>query len=102
MAWTSSPCAWSPDGKTLATAGKTSIALWDADGGKKGKPLPLFASSLAWSADGTMLAAVPAIGGVVQLWDPTAGKLVKPLDAGASVLHRFPEEVASPVAFPVR
>ena len=65
--------AFSPDGKTLASAGKA-VQLWDVASGKKKATLledPDDIASVAFSPDGTTLASA---GKEVQLWDVASGK----------------------------
>ena len=72
--------AFHPDGKTLASAGWGGIYLWDVASGRKlgtihtghpsGRP-----SRVAYSADGTQLAAV-GDSPLVQIWDTTTRELI--------------------------
>jgi RNA polymerase sigma factor (sigma-70 family) len=71
--------AIAPGGKVLATAnGWGAIRLWDMDTGKELRRCQgegrIFASALAFSADGQMLAGLD--GGVVRLWETASGKEV--------------------------
>ncbi|MFB4283680.1 WD40 repeat domain-containing protein [Nonomuraea sp. MTCD27] len=77
---------FSPDGRTLATAGKENkIRLWDPATGRQVAELPLDddedygARSLAFSRDGRLLAAV-ADG--THVWDVSSRAQVARLDAG--------------------
>jgi WD40 repeat protein len=64
--------SWSPDGKTLASAGgDKTVKLWEAATGKeqatlKGHTRDLL--SVSWSPDGKTLASVGG-DGTVKLWD---------------------------------
>jgi WD40 repeat protein len=86
--------AWSPDGKTLASAdGDGKVRLWLIAG--NGQPRALEAEpgpvdseqqgpirAIEWSPDGKMLAS--DIGKNVGLWNATKGQLVRTLEVGAS------------------
>ena len=69
--------AFSPDGKTLATAGRgDSVALWDADAGRILRQLTGHEKhiALAYSPDGSELAA-GCSDGTVLIWDVETGAL---------------------------
>jgi WD40 repeat protein len=88
--------AFSPDGKTIATCHHYYVPvnsnrmhavgathLWDLRSGKRVREIPhsakeRYASSVAYSPDGAML-AVSYMGGAVQLWNPTTGDLLQQL-----------------------
>jgi len=90
--------AWSPDGKTLASGDSLNISpiiLWDANTGKQILTLPtgdipLYLGGLAFSPNGSLLAAGgslmnPANGldnGVLILWNVNTGERVYVLTAG--------------------
>ena len=65
--------AWSPDGKTLATAGM-SVFLWDTASGQQVGVLgqDTGTNSIAWSPDGSKIAA--ASGGWAVIWDVKTGQ----------------------------
>ena len=69
--------AFSPDGKTLATAGRgASVALWDADAGRIRRQLTGHDArkALAYSPDGSELAA-GCSDGTLLVWDAETGAL---------------------------
>jgi WD40 repeat protein len=69
--------AWSPDGSTLASGGRT-LKLWDADKGKRPATVDdprSFVLVLDWSPDGRVLAAAGP-DGYVRFWN---GELREPL-----------------------
>jgi WD40 repeat protein len=92
--------AWSPDGKTLASGDSLNISpiiLWDANTGKQILTLPtgdipLYLGGLAFSPNGSLLAAGgslmnPANGldnGVLILWNVNTGERAHILNAGMS------------------
>ncbi|KPL20130.1 MAG: hypothetical protein AMJ75_12285, partial [Phycisphaerae bacterium SM1_79] len=74
--------AWSPDGKTFASAGNQGIRLWDIQSARARRILknPPSTSrgvqtfiSIAWSPDGTTLASGD-IDGNIQIWDPNSSQ----------------------------
>ena len=83
---------WSPDGTLLATYGNAeargSIGLWDAETGKRvGSYLDgiAFTNDVAWSPDGSRLAAA-SDDGAVHLWDVASHRSVgQPLRGHAGV-----------------
>jgi RNA polymerase sigma factor (sigma-70 family) len=69
--------AFAPDGRTLAAGGKGVLQLWDAATGKKllayrGQESGVFHSALAFSRDGTRLAA-GYLDSTALIWDLTPG-----------------------------
>jgi WD40 repeat protein len=81
--------AFSPDGKTLATASfDNTIKLWDFAGRKelltlKGHTAPVY--SVAWSPDGKLLASASQ-DKTIRLWDPSDGKLVRELKGHTDIV----------------
>ena len=81
---------FSPNGRILAWASRSSIELCDAF---SGKPLASLRPSrpgiinIAFSPDNTYLAAA-AEGGTVSLWDVTSGSLVKVIDTSVEKAGR--------------
>ena len=75
------------DGKTLATAGVTSISLWDAAALKKLKTVEArlgMSAGLAFAPDGKKLLC--AAQGSVRLWDPQAEKDVQTFQTPGRVM----------------
>ena len=91
---------WAPDGATLASGDSLNIApiiIWDAQTGKcmltlPTEDIPLYLGGLAFSPDGSLLAAGgslmdPANGldnGILILWNTNTGERISILNAGMS------------------
>jgi WD40 repeat protein len=86
--------AWSPDGKTLATAGHDGVVrLFDVEKNAAAKainahttPQPAPVYSVLWTADGKQLVST-SFDKSMKLWDATSGNLVrefKPFDEKAN------------------
>src|SRR6266566_4774023 len=71
--------AWSPDGKSIASAGgDKTVQVWNAAGGQhmytyKGHTGNVY--SVAWSPDGRLIASASS-DGTVQIWFPANGNLL--------------------------
>lgn len=72
--------AWSPDGKVLATAySGSAVQTWNTADWKLLKALPLGATALAYSTDGSRLSLMTS--STVTLWDVAADKALPTIDA---------------------
>lgn len=72
--------AWSPDGKVLATAySGNPVQTWNTADWKLIKALPIGASALAYSNDGSRLSLMTS--STVTLWDVAADKALPTIDA---------------------
>jgi WD40 repeat protein len=79
--------AYSPDGKRLATAGLTSLALWDLEKGGVIAELENSVSfgNLSFSPDGKLLASFSY--NSFKLWDVASGRVVRQLSDNKETVH---------------
>jgi WD40 repeat protein len=82
--------AFSGDGKWLAAADGSSVAIWDLAAGRKAGTLAgqLSAQDLAFSADGKQLITG---GSALGVWDVTSGKLTRTVAGAAQSLVLSPD-----------
>ncbi|HLG15107.1 MAG TPA: hypothetical protein VJH03_11475, partial [Blastocatellia bacterium] len=75
--------AWSPDGRSLASASDdNTVRIWDAGSGKLLRSLEGHThsvNSVAWSPDGRSLASA-SDDNTVRIWDAGSGKLLRSLE----------------------
>jgi hypothetical protein len=88
--------AYSPDGRTLAAAGKDRlIHLWETATGKKRATLAGHTGAVyavSFAADGKILASAGQEG-VVRLWDLTSRRWLKPAATGSSAKDKLPSRL---------
>jgi DNA-binding beta-propeller fold protein YncE len=82
-------CAFSPDGKQVATASDKAVRLWDLSTGREAKQIPLTdkVAHVVFSPDGRTLITAPAEkGGAFQMVEAATGKLLWKLQAARSAV----------------
>jgi len=85
------PLCFSPDGKMLALAFETSIALWDLNKGKETHRITgkgLVSHSMAFSSNGKLIAAL-ADGGCLRFWNTATGALVGQVSNAPTWITQF-------------
>jgi WD40 repeat protein len=95
--------AWSPDGKSLATALETSVQLWDVASGKAIRKLDGHSDqveSVAWSPDGKMLAS-GSHDHMVRLWDVASSKEIGKLEQYKSLQWLYGDGIGGEARYPV-
>lgn len=94
---TASSLAFAPDGKTLASAGRRAVKLWDAQTGEPVRTLQPDRGGIctvAFSPDGRMLAGGERFTGgggrepaeLVTLWDVKTGEIVRTMEGQTGVV----------------
>lgn len=71
--------AWNPDGSQVASVLSNAIRIWDANSGQIAREIPtgsdIGSHVMAWSPDGTRIAA-GIVSGSVKVWDVLTGELL--------------------------
>jgi WD40 repeat protein/serine/threonine protein kinase len=81
--------SWSPDSQHLATAGDSTVRVWDARTGKEEWQLQKASAGVSWSPDGQRLAACSS--GIVKVCKATTGKEELTFQGGCSILAWSPD-----------
>ncbi|MFD0690149.1 nSTAND1 domain-containing NTPase [Actinomadura fibrosa] len=92
---------YSPDGRTIASAGDSTVTLWDPVGRRPraalastGKRTPVRA--VAYSPDGRVLATGDEYG-TVRLWEPATGRTIKTLHSTDESVTAYDPETMEPL-----
>ena len=94
--------AWSPDSKSLASAGKDgTVRLWHVESGQMVRTLPGHPKTiraLAWSPDGKIVASGKK-DGTVQLRDTESGRVLRTLQPDREPLDQSKEHLSNTLAW---